>query len=82
MKMTDLEKRLYSLEKKVEELQIRLANGSPKTGPWWITEAGQFANDPIFDEIVELGREYRRSLHPDRRKRKTSSLKKEKNARS
>jgi hypothetical protein len=32
--------------------------------PWYIKHAGHFANDPAFDEIVRLGREYRQSLHP------------------
>jgi hypothetical protein len=81
MKIADLEKRLVTLEKQVELLKNKLANGSHVSGPWWITEAGRFSNDPIFDEIVKLGREYRESLHPDYRKKKTSRKKKVKDAR-
>lgn len=34
--------------------------------PWYIEGAGRFADDPVFDEIMRLGREYRQSLHPGR----------------
>jgi hypothetical protein len=33
---------------------------------WWVDSAGRFANDPVFDEIVRLGQQYRRSLKPVR----------------
>jgi hypothetical protein len=32
--------------------------------PWWIRLAGRFKNDPLFDEIIEAGNAYRRSLTP------------------
>jgi hypothetical protein len=35
-----------------------------------VQDAGRFANDPIFDEMVRLGREYRESLRPGRGKKK------------
>jgi hypothetical protein len=81
MTIKDLETRVATLEKKVEQLQPKV-NGTPSTGPnlvhWWTVEggAGRFANDPVFDEIVRLGGEYRESLHPDRRKKKAKKTKK------
>jgi hypothetical protein len=83
MKLAELEARLVALEKAVAELKEQAAKNANPTGPWWKTEAGRFANDPVFDEIVRLGREYRESLHPDRRKKKKKPQpKSKKNARS
>ncbi len=59
-----LERRVSELEAKVTEL----AESSRKSSRWWVTDAGRFADDPVFDEIVELGREYRKSLKPKQRK--------------
>jgi hypothetical protein len=71
----ELEARVLALEHKVSELENankNVANGDHPNpnGPWWKTGAGRFANDPVFDEIVRLGREYRESLHPDAKKKK------------
>jgi hypothetical protein len=62
MTIAELEERLLALEKAVKNLQARPAAEASK--PWWIRTAGRFANDPVFDEIVRLGREYRQSLRP------------------
>jgi hypothetical protein len=74
MTMKELEARVTALEHTLDQIQNRIANGTgdlanPKQ-PWWITQAGSFANDPGFEEMVRLGREYRESLHPDYRKSK------------
>jgi hypothetical protein len=60
MTVRDLSRRLEKLEHKVEEL----ARIAPRTGAWYLQRAGQFANDPIYDEIARRGRAYRRSLRP------------------
>lgn len=77
MKIKDLETRVLALEEQVEQLRKQVAApAAPRTADrWWETEAGRFANDPVFDEIVRLGREYRESLHPDRRKKKSRAKK-------
>jgi len=68
MSMTEFARRLTALEKAVDELRAQLArNASPKRR-WWVEGAGRFANDPVFDEIVKLGRKYRESLRPKSRK--------------
>jgi hypothetical protein len=83
MTIADLEARLTSLEKAIAQLQDQVNKALAPSGPWWKTEAGRFANDPVFDEIIRLGREYRESLHPDRRKKKKKPQpKSKKNARS
>ena len=66
MTTTELEQRLLDLEREVREQKAAVA-GSDAAVPrrWWIEDAGRFANDPLFDEMVRLGREYRESLHPD-----------------
>lgn len=70
MTVAELEKRVAALEKAVAELQGNAEPTPENQRHWWRDDAGRFANDPVFDEIVRLGREYRESLHPDRRKKK------------
>jgi hypothetical protein len=70
MTIKELEFRVQQLERVVERLQSRLVHqvGVNPKGRWWRDAAGRFADDPIFDEIVRLGRQYRESLRPERRK--------------
>lgn len=86
MSNKELETRIIALERTVADLVRRLGeNGSqraedidPKTQPrWWVEGAGRFKDDPVFDEIVRLGREYRESLRPGAKKRQTKSTKKQ-----
>lgn len=70
MTTAELAKRVEALERVVAELQLRV-NGAPDpTRPWWRLDAGRFKDDPVFEEIIRLGREYRESLRPKPRKRK------------
>ena len=64
MSNTQLAKRLTALERAVSELRARLDQGTGQTSRWWVETAGRFANDPVFDEIVALGKKYRESLRP------------------
>ena len=75
-----LEDRLAMLEQGVEALQKRLDELSSDELHWWRDNAGRFANDPVYDEIMRLGKKYRDSLHPDREKK--SVKKKRKHARA
>lgn len=67
MTSAQVEQRLKSLEDRVEQLQATLKLAVPSSR-WWIEHAGRFKDDPIFEEIVALGREYReaqRNNHSD-----------------
>jgi len=68
MTIKELEVRVAALEREVADLREQ-RNGQPslELNPvhWWRTQAGVFANDPVFDEIVRLGKEYRDLQHPD-----------------
>lgn len=52
-----LESRVKQLEADVRDLKARLL-GVPES-PWYRQILGTFADDPVFDEIVRLGRELR-----------------------
>jgi hypothetical protein len=62
MTLTQIEKRVKALEQTVQTLARRK---SPVKLKWYRTHAGRFADDPVFDEIVGLGRAYRKSQRPD-----------------
>jgi len=72
MRMTtrQVELRLSSIERELRLLKSQVKSGASRGKRWWIDDAGRFANDPVFDEIVALGSAYRRSLRPAPRKRR------------
>jgi hypothetical protein len=61
MTLMQVEKRVKALEKTMRRLKgpKRIVNRK-----WYRAEAGRFSRDPAFDEIVKLGRTYRKSLRP------------------
>lgn len=61
---TSVEKRLDELEKKVADL-TRLVAAGPRDPYAWRSTVGMSANDPGFDEMVRLGKEYRQSLQAE-----------------
>ncbi len=66
---TSLLKRLEVLEEEIARIKQRLKR-IPEAKTSWVDEiAGTFANDPIYEEAMRLGREYRESLRPKPRKR-------------
>ncbi len=83
MTLQELEARVVALEQAVADLQARAAGPNGQQQPagtdpatqrhWWRDDAGAFADDPGFEEMVRLGREYRESLHPDRQKKPRKS---------
>jgi hypothetical protein len=56
----NLEKRVEALERELRTLKSAVKKTKSK-GPWWERLAGAFRDDPLFDEMVEAGRKYRRS---------------------
>jgi hypothetical protein len=87
MTINELENRVAVLERKLVEMQLQLDSMAGKKnhpnphGAWWVETAGRFKNDPVFEEIVRLGREYRKSQLPDYMKKKRP-IKKKKHART
>ena len=63
MTLQQLEQRLIDLERQVSELQreVRPLRPFPSVKDTF----GMFANDPDFDEIVRLGREYRQQVNSE-----------------
>jgi hypothetical protein len=59
---TEIEARLIALETEVARLKAQQQT-SAKT-PWWEEILDFFANDPAYDEAMQLGRQYRESLRP------------------
>ena len=71
MTVTQIEKRLLAVEEAVENLNRRVEAGPLRR--WYVTHAGRFANDPVFDEIVRLGAQYRASQRPSSRGKRARS---------
>jgi hypothetical protein len=70
MATVNLEDRVTALEVEMARLKAKLDKQlSPKV-PWWEKIVGTFANDPLYEEAMRLGREYRESLRPKPRNRK------------
>lgn len=71
MSNAELENRIAVLEKEVALLKGKVDskgkvdNKSEAKKPWWEEIAGTFADDPIYDEAMRLGREYRLSQRED-----------------
>jgi hypothetical protein len=57
-----LEERIATLEAEVRRIQQRdLVSTSDPQKPWWERRFGVFKDDPLYDEAMRLGAEYRRS---------------------
>ena len=62
MTLEQLEQRVHALELEVAELRRQLKPLQPL--PSVAHTFGMFANDPEFDEVIRLGREFRLSTTP------------------
>jgi len=58
-----LEQRVAALEVEVTKLKRKI-DAMGTTQPWWEQIAGTFQNDPIYEDAMRLGRQYRQSLRP------------------
>ena len=61
MTLSALEKRDAALEEELTALRRKFEAAGE---PWWKRIAGTFEHDPIYEEAMKLGREYRESLRP------------------
>lgn len=65
MLKAELEKRISVLEKEVALLKEKAEQDNKPKKPWWEEIAGTFADDPMYDEAMRLGREYRLAQRED-----------------
>jgi hypothetical protein len=62
MATVSLEARVAALEVEVTRLKQELQDQKDQHS--WKQVIGTFANDPIYEEAMKLGRQYRESLRP------------------
>jgi len=66
---SSLKFRVDVLEQELASLKARV-DGKP-VNPWWIDLFGVCKDDPLFEEAMRLGAEYRESLRPKPRTKRT-----------
>ena len=71
MAVPGIEHRVAVLEAEVARLKEQLAKVAPPQGDWLDEIYGAFENDPIYEEAMRLGREYRESLRPKPRSKQS-----------
>lgn len=71
MSAVSVEERLAALEQEVARLRSKVEAKENGSKPWWQQIAGTFEGDPYYAEAMRLGREYRESLRPKKRKKKS-----------
>lgn len=64
MAVPGIEHRVAALEAEVARLKEQVEKAVPAQGDWLDEIYGAFENDPIYEEAMRLGREYRESLRP------------------
>jgi hypothetical protein len=66
-----LEMRLADLQMEVDRLRGKIETTEVFGEHWWEHISGTFANNPIYEEAMLLGRSFLESRRPRHRKRKT-----------
>ena len=66
--MVHIEQRLKVLEEEVARLKATISGSGAPAQKGWKHIVGSFANDPVYDEAMRLGRQYRESLRPKAKK--------------
>jgi hypothetical protein len=61
MATVTLEERVAALEAEVARLKQERTSEPPPKKPWWEEIRGTFKNDPIYEEAMRFGREWRES---------------------
>ncbi len=64
MARSNVEVRLTTIETDLANLKQQVQSISETKKDWLDAIWGSFANDPLYDEAMELGRKYRESLRP------------------
>jgi hypothetical protein len=68
MTLAELEQKVARLEAELQQVKAEIAKPNKADPKRVLAHAGRFKNDPGFDEVARLGREYRDSLRPGRKK--------------
>ena len=58
-----IEERVTLLEQEMRK--VKTQNKSKDTRPWWEQRFGAFKDDPLYDEAMKAGEEYRKAQVPD-----------------
>ena len=74
MAASKIELRVAALEAEVAQLKQMLASVIKPAKPWWEEIVGAFENDPIYEEAMRLGREYRESLRSKPRSKSSNRV--------
>lgn len=72
MARSNVDVRLTTIEADLANLKQQVQAISETKKDWLDVIWGTFANDPLYDEAMELGRKYRESLRPKERSVKTN----------
>lgn len=64
MAVSEIEQRVAALEADMARVKEQLEKCVPAQKDWLDEIYGAFEDDPIFEEAMRLGREYRESLRP------------------
>lgn len=64
MAALEIEIRVAALEAEMAKLKEQLSQSDTVQGDWLDEIFGVFDNDPIYEEAMRLGREYRESFRP------------------
>jgi hypothetical protein len=66
MSTRSLEARVAELEAELSRLKQRVeTQQTPRSVAWWERRFGAFKDDPLYEDAMRLGREYRESLHAE-----------------
>jgi hypothetical protein len=78
MTVAQIEQRVAALEVEVTRLKEKLEAVTKPARPWWQEIYGTFADDPLHEEAMQAGREYRESLRPKAPERQSRPSKRKK----
>ncbi len=67
MSSSALEKRVAALEEELARLRRKIETAETAR-PWWESIAGTFEKDPVYEQAMKMGRAYRKSLNPTRKR--------------
>jgi hypothetical protein len=71
MTLKELTERVKALEAEIASMKNKLTHATDPSSPQaWLENSGRFKHDPVFEEIVRRGREYRETTGEKRKRKK------------